>query len=228
MTRRIAVFASGGGSNLQSLLDHFATSAIARVALVVSNRADAGAVGRARAAEVPVHIIETTGRTEDAVAHHTLTALQEADIDVVALAGYLKLIPAAVVDGFRGRMVNVHPALLPAFGGPGMYGRHVHRAVLAAGVRVTGVTVHHVDTRYDEGHAIAQWPVPVLPHDTPETLAARVLRAEHIVYPCAVEALCRQLDGATFDTPEFAFNASPNEALSPRAVRGALGLPLEE
>jgi folate-dependent phosphoribosylglycinamide formyltransferase PurN len=101
-------------------------------------------------------------------------------------------------------MLNVHPALLPAFGGPGMYGMRVHEAVLAAGCRVSGATVHHVDERYDEGRIIAQWPVPVLPDDTAETLAARVLRVEHRLYPAVVDALVRANGRLTDDRPAVA------------------------
>jgi len=135
-----------------------------------------------------------------------MTTLSAADIDLVALAGYLRLVPDAVIRRYRGRIVNIHPALLPAFGGKGMYGMHVHRAVIAAGCSITGVTVHHVDERYDEGRPIAQWPVPVLHGDTPETLAARVLRIEHALYPLAVEALARRLPAST--GPQAGFNAS--------------------
>ena len=108
------------------------------------------------------------------------------------LAGWLQLVPSEVVARYHGRMVNVHPALLPAFGGKGMYGKRVHQAVIAAGARVSGATVHLVDERYDEGAILAQWPVPVLPGDTPETLAARVLAVEHRILPLAVEALARE------------------------------------
>ncbi len=114
------------------------------------------------------------------------------------------MIPLAVVHRFAGRMLNVHPALLPAFGGKGMYGRHVHEAVLAAGCFVSGVTVHLVEEQYDEGPIIAQWPVPVLAGDTADTLAARVLRVEHAVFPFAVEAIARRLH----DSPRHGFAAT--------------------
>ena len=113
------------------------------------------------------------------------------DIDIVALAGYLRFVPAEVTRRWRGRIVNVHPSLLPAFGGAGMYGIRVHQAVIAAGVRVTGVTVHFVDEQYDQGPIIAQVPVPVLPTDTPELLATRVLAVEHALYPAALDAVAR-------------------------------------
>jgi folate-dependent phosphoribosylglycinamide formyltransferase PurN len=115
------------------------------------------------------------------------------DAQLVVLAGYLKLVPKSVVSRFRGRMINIHPALLPDFGGPGMYGHHVHEAVLASGARESGVTVHFVDEEFDRGEIIAQERVPVRPNDTPETLAARVLEAEHRLLPKVVLDLARRL-----------------------------------
>jgi phosphoribosylglycinamide formyltransferase 1 len=191
-----AVFVSGGGSNLQALLDRFASGGAARIALVITDRQDAGALQRAAAAGVPALHIPTGGRPADEVAQDTLAALHRYDIELVALAGYLRLVPAAVTQAYRDRILNIHPALLPAFGGRGMYGRRVHEAVLAAGCRVTGATVHRVDERYDEGRIIAQWPVPVLPGDDASTLAARVLQVEHRLYPAAVEAVAARRGGA--------------------------------
>lgn len=189
---RIAVFASGGGTNLQALLDRFnvARSELARVELVVASRSGIGALDRA--AEAGVRGVVLDPRLEgERHGESLLDLLQAAQTDLVVLAGYLHLVPGAVVDRFRGRMLNVHPALLPAFGGAGMYGMRVHRAVLGSGARISGATVHQVDERYDEGAIVAQWPVPVLRGDSPETLAARVLRVEHLLLPAAVEALLR-------------------------------------
>jgi phosphoribosylglycinamide formyltransferase 1 len=193
---RLAVFASGGGSNLQALIDRFAGSEHVTVALVVSDRADSGALRRAQAHGVPVAHIPVSGRDGEDVARDTLDALDANGIDLVALAGYLRLVPPAVVRQLAGRILNIHPALLPAFGGPGMYGRRVHEAVLAAGCTVSGATVHYVDERYDEGRVIAQWPVPVLRDDTATTLAARVLQIEHRLYPAVVDAIARGGKGA--------------------------------
>ena len=182
---RVAVLVSGGGTNLQSLLDATATpDAPARVAVAVSNRADAGALDRARRAGVRTAVL-----ADHTNAAELLRALD--DPDLVVLAGYLKLVPAEVVARFRCRMINIHPALLPAFGGPGFYGRRVHEAVLASGATVSGATIHYVDDHYDRGAIIAQWPVPVHAGDTPETLAARVLAVEHRLLPAVVLALAR-------------------------------------
>lgn len=198
MSLRVAVFASGGGSNLQALLDHFRhDDAPVRIALVICDRAEAGALARAQAAGVPARVIAAARRDPTEVGEETLAALALERIDIVALAGYLRLVPPAVVHAYRGRIVNVHPALLPAFGGRGMYGLNVHRAVLAAGCLVTGATIHHVDENYDEGRIIAQWPVPVLHGDTPESLAARVLRVEHILYPAALTMLAHAIAAGT-------------------------------
>ena len=184
---RLAVLVSGGGSNLQALLDHLRALGDARAAdvvLVAADRPQAGALARAIAHGIDATALDSPG---DAGALDAL--LTEHDVDFVVLAGYLKLVPAEVTRRFRGRMLNVHPALLPAFGGPGMYGLRVHRAVLAAGARVSGPTVHFVDEHYDRGAIVAQWPVPVSALDTPESLAARVLRAEHALLPRVVQAL---------------------------------------
>lgn len=183
---RVAVLASGGGTNLQTLLDACGPDAPARVTRVISNRPDAGALERARRAGIPAVVLRDPGDAAE-----LLAAL--ADADLVVLAGYLKLVPAAVVARFPRRLVNIHPALLPAFGGPGMYGRRVHAAVLASGATESGVTVHYVDEQYDRGPIIAQRTVPVVPGDTPETLAARVLAVEHQLLPQVVLELARKL-----------------------------------
>lgn len=158
----------------------------ARVTHVVSNRADAGALERARQAGV-----RTTVLADPADVEELLRAL--ADADLVVLAGYLKLIPARVVARFRQRTINIHPALLPAFGGPGMYGRRVHEAVLASGAVQSGATVHYVDEQFDRGPIIAQRTVPVLPDDTPDTLAQRVLAVEHELLPQVVAELANRI-----------------------------------
>jgi formyltetrahydrofolate-dependent phosphoribosylglycinamide formyltransferase len=194
--KRLAVLASGGGSNLQALLDHLEQLGNARAAdvvLVASERADAGALARAIRHHVATALLPDAEHTDREPLGELLTRHA---IELVVLAGYVRLVPDAVVHAFADRMVNVHPALLPAFGGKGMYGRRVHEAVLRAGVGVTGVTVHLVDTVYDNGRILAQWPVPVLGGDDPARLAARVLRVEHALYPRVVQALAAgQFDG---------------------------------
>ena len=183
---RVAVLVSGGGTNLQALLDALHDSPLARVARVISNRPDAGALARAGRAGVPTTVLRDPGDPAE-----LQSALAGAEL--VVLAGYLKLVHASVVARFRGRMINIHPALLPDFGGPGMYGRRVHEAVLASGAKESGVTVHFVDDAFDRGEIIAQERVPVRPNDTPETLAARVLEAEHRLLPKVVLQLAKEL-----------------------------------
>ena len=188
---RVAVLASGGGSNLQAILDHSAARGDARaveVVLVAANRANAGALDRASAASVPAAVI-----TNPADGAALVRLLESHGVECVALAGYLKLVPPEVTARWRGRIVNIHPSLLPKFGGAGMYGRRVHEAVLAAGETESGATVHQVDDVYDRGAIVAQERVPVEPHDTPDSLAARVLAAEHRLYPRTLDALARQL-----------------------------------
>ena len=182
---RVAVLASGGGTNLQALLDRLDARAPARVVRVIASRPDAGALERARRAGVPAAVLPDPG---DATA--LLAAVGDAQL--VVLAGWVKRVPAAVVARFRFRMINIHPALLPGFGGPGMYGQRVHEAVLASGATLSGATAHYVDEEYDHGPIIAQWPVPVHAADTPASLAARVLEAEHELLPRVVLALARR------------------------------------
>jgi len=195
-TKAVAVFASGGGTNLQSLLDIFGRDGSpdpsARIALVVTDRPGIRALERAEKAGVPTATIPPKDYdSREAFAQALLEALRAHGIELIALAGYLKLVPESVVQAYRGRIVNIHPAPLPAFGGPGMYGHHVHEAVLKCSAAVSGPTIHFVDERYDTGPIIAQWPVPVHPDDTPDTLAARVLKYEHQLYPAVLRALAR-------------------------------------
>ncbi|MGB7212484.1 MAG: phosphoribosylglycinamide formyltransferase [Gemmatimonadales bacterium] len=183
MPLRVAVAVSGGGTNLQALLDALPPGSAAEVVLVVSNKAGSGGLERARRHGVPAMAL-----ADPADASEWIDLLGRHLVDLLVLAGYLKLMPAAVVSAYRGRMINIHPALLPDFGGPGMYGERVHQAVLASGAFQSGATVHLVDEAYDRGAILAQVQVPVLPQDTPLSLAARVLDAEHWLLPRVVLA----------------------------------------
>jgi phosphoribosylglycinamide formyltransferase 1 len=194
MPSRLAVLASGRGSNLQAIVDHFdnlARERVAKVVLVASNRADSPALIRAATASIDIaHFNAADDGTE------LLDLLKKHRIDLVVLAGYLKRIPSKVIREYSGRIVNIHPALLPAFGGEGMYGVRVHQAVIASGAKESGVTVHLVDDEYDRGPIVAQWRVPVEPSDTADKLAARLLNVEHVVFPRTVEmvAILQQLE----------------------------------
>ena len=199
MPSRLAVLASGRGSNLQAIIEHFenlSRERVAKVVLVASNRADSPALIRAATASIDIaHFNSTDGGSE------LLALLHKFRIDLVVLAGYLKRIQPKVIGEYAGRIINIHPALLPAFGGEGMYGANVHEAVIASGAAESGVTVHLVDDEYDRGPIVAQWRVPVSRSDTAESLAARVLNVEHVVYPRAVEmvAILQQLESKRTD-----------------------------
>jgi formyltetrahydrofolate-dependent phosphoribosylglycinamide formyltransferase len=193
---RVAVLVSGGGTNLQALIDALGgaspPTAPARISRVISSRPDAGALERARRAGIPTTVLRDPQDPAE-----LLAAIGDAQL--VVLAGYLKLVPGAVVARFRQRMVNIHPALLPDFGGPGMYGRRVHEAVLASRATESGATVHYVDEHYDRGPIVAQRRVPVRPDDTADTLAQRVLAAEHALLPEVLLSLARRIQQETID-----------------------------
>ena len=209
---RIAILASGDGSNAQSIIDHFSqqhASVADTVVLVASNRAEAGALQRASAAGIASHLIKDATNGAE-----LLAALHAVHAELLVLAGYLKLVPLEVVKAFEGRLLNVHPALLPAFGGHGMYGQRVHEAVIASGAKVSGVTVHFVNEAFDQGPIAAQWPVAVLSHDTARTLAERVLQVEHQLFPVVIEAVTAGL--ITLDTTGHVHGSLP--ATSPFAT----------
>jgi phosphoribosylglycinamide formyltransferase-1 len=194
MPLKVAVLASHTGSNLRAL-----TSAAARphcpftVALVISNNSTSGALAHARELSIPaLHLSGRTHPEPDHLDHAMLAALREHHIGLVVTAGYMKKIGPATLDTYAGRILNIHPSLLPRHGGPGMHGQHVHESVLASGDTVSGASVHHVTAEYDEGPVIARQEVPVLPDDTPQTLAERVLAAEHSLLPATITAIaCR-------------------------------------
>lgn len=185
---RLAVFASGGGTNFQAILDAIDHGTLpAKPVCCVSNTPDAGALDRAERADVPTAVVPPSDYDDPSTfGNALLDVLAEHDVSFVALAGYMIKVPTNVVDAYRGRITNVHPALLPAFGGQGMYGMHVHEAVIEYGAHWSGVTVHLVDEEYDHGPIILQEPVPVYPDDTPQALADRVQKVEHRLYPEAL------------------------------------------
>lgn len=190
----IAVFGSGRGSNFQSILTAIEQGRVsgARISVVMSNNQGAGILAIARAHALPaLHLSQKQFPDEETFTAAVLSALRGHGADFIALAGYLKRVPPAVVAAYRNRIVNIHPALLPRFGGAGMYGLRVHEAVIASGERVSGATVHYVDEEYDRGPIVLQKTVPVLPGDTPESLAARVLALEHELYPEAISIIAR-------------------------------------
>lgn len=191
--KRIAVMLSGRGSNFAALLRAIDKGTVpGQVVLVVSNRSDAGGLDLAKERGIPSKVIQKRDfENPEDFDRANLRVLQEASVDMVVLAGYLSLIGPHTVAAFPEAIVNVHPALLPSFGGPGYYGHHVHEAVLKAGCKLSGATVHFVTDGVDEGPIIAQGAVPVLDEDSAESLAARVLAQEHRLLPAAVGATLR-------------------------------------
>lgn len=189
MTRpaRLAVLLSGGGTTLQNLIDRIAAGRLAaEIAVVVASRAEAYGLERARAAAIPALAVPRKGHADPQAFNDALhAALAPYAADLVVLAGFLSLFEPR--ERYAGRVMNIHPALIPAFCGTGFYGHRVHEAVLAAGVKVSGCTVHFADEHYDHGPIILQGCVPVLDDDTPDTLAARVLALEHELYPQAIQ-----------------------------------------
>ena len=180
----LAVYLSGTGSNFKSIAASIVAGRLpARIALVVSNKADAAGLAAAREMTLPTAVFDRdTYLNGDAFADAMMVALKSNDVDFIVLAGYMRKLPPRVVRSFAGSIVNIHPALLPRFGGKGMYGMNVHQAVIDAGEIEGGVTIHYVDEMYDHGDIIAQRRVPVLAGDTAESLRDRVLEQEHIIY----------------------------------------------
>jgi phosphoribosylglycinamide formyltransferase 1 len=191
----IAVFGSGRGSNFLAILRAIDEGRItgARIVLVVSNNSTSGILDVARTHSLPaVHLSQKQYASEDQFADALIEKLCASETDLIALAGYMKRIPARVITAFHGKILNIHPALLPKYGGQGMFGIHVHEAVLASGDAESGATVHLVDEEYDHGRILLQKKVPVFQTDLPETLAARVLEVEHEIYPLAVKLFVAQ------------------------------------
>ena len=185
----IAVFASGRGSNAQAILDAIEADIIrnATIVAVISNNSDAGVLTLAREHDIPaVHANRKGFKSDEEWCQALLTMLDDFGANFIVLAGYMKKVDAEIVRRFRNRIVNIHPALLPDFGGPGMYGMHVHEAVVKSGSKVSGATVHLVDEEYDRGPIVLQQSVALADGETTETLAAKVLKIEHELYPKAI------------------------------------------
>lgn len=196
-TSRIALFASGNGSNAHQIIRHFSTISDIEVALVISNKAGAPVLKRAADHGITTYVHSA----EEIQNGQLLKVVRKHAIDFIALAGYLKQIGTAVIAAYPQKIVNIHPALLPKFGGKGMYGIHVHRAVIAARETLSGMTIHYVTENYDEGAIIEQQTCPVTAGDTAETIQQKVLQLEHAHYPKCIERLVRfHIGGAESNT----------------------------
>lgn len=183
--KKIAIFASGEGTNAERIIRYFAERKTAEVALVITNKMQAGVLKRAGRLGIPTKVITASGFAEG----EALRVLRSHDIDFVVLAGFLLKVPEDILHDYPHRIVNIHPALLPKFGGKGMYGEHVHRAVINAGEAESGITIHYINEQYDEGSIIFQASCPVLPEDTADTLAQRVHGLEYAHYPEVIERI---------------------------------------
>lgn len=188
--KHLVIFASGAGSNAQQIINYFRNSSLAKVALIVCNKAGAGVISIAEKENIPVLLIEKE-RFFKGDAY--LTELNAVKADLIILAGFLWKIPQVLIDAYPKRIINIHPALLPKYGGKGMYGQYVHEAILNAGEMESGITIHYVDEHYDNGDIIFQTACPVLESDNSESLAARIHQLEHLHYPVVIEELLLKL-----------------------------------
>ncbi|MHC1706489.1 MAG: phosphoribosylglycinamide formyltransferase [Bacteroidales bacterium] len=189
-TVNIAIFASGSGTNAQRLAEYFKDHPQLRISLILSNKADAFVLERAKNLEIPAVVFSAKEFRET---QQVLETLKMFDIDFLVLAGFLLLVPDYLLKAYPGKIINIHPALLPDYGGKGMYGHHVHEAVIASGDTSSGISIHYVNEHYDEGNIIFQALCPVLPDDTAETLAARIHELEYKFFPVIVEKVCTGL-----------------------------------
>ena len=181
----LIIFASGKGSNAQAIIDYFKQKPIARVALIISNKADAGVLDIAKKEHIPFLIINRHSFHEALL----ISQINQYKPSLIILAGFLWKVPETLIHAFRNKIINIHPALLPDHGGKGMYGHHVHNAVIASGKKETGITIHYVDEVYDSGDVIVQARCPVSSADVAESLAARVHQLEHFFFPRTIDFL---------------------------------------
>lgn len=188
----LIIFASGKGSNAQAIINHFKANGKATVSLIVSNKADAGVLDIARNEHIPYLVIDRQTFKETLL----VDQLQSYKPSLIILAGFLWKVPDTIIHAFKDRIINIHPALLPLHGGKGMYGHHVHQAVIAAGSGESGITIHYVNEVYDSGNIILQARCKVLDADTPDDLAHRIHSLEHFYFPKTVEFLLDQQDPA--------------------------------
>ena len=186
--KNLVIFASGAGSNARAIINYFSGSDTVKVVLIVCNKPGAGVINIAKEYHIPVLMIEKDRfKTGDAY----LPEIKKVRADLLILAGFLWKVPQKLIDAYRGRIINIHPALLPKYGGKGMYGQYVHESVLNAGEVESGISIYYVDEHYDNGDIIFQTACPILESDTPESLAERIHELEHIHYPRVIEQVVK-------------------------------------
>ncbi|WP_419802887.1 phosphoribosylglycinamide formyltransferase [Mucilaginibacter sp.] len=188
--KRIAIFASGSGSNAQKIMEYFKRNDLAEVSLVLTNNPDAYVLQRADNFETPTHIFNRKAFYQS---DEVVKILQKLNIDLVVLAGFLWLVPQNLLQAFPNKIINIHPALLPNYGGKGMYGDHIHRAVLAAREKESGISIHFVNAHFDEGEMIQQFRFKIEPQDQLENIRFKIQQLEHQHYPKVIEQVLRKL-----------------------------------
>jgi formyltetrahydrofolate-dependent phosphoribosylglycinamide formyltransferase len=195
LTINLAIFASGAGSNAQKIIDHFRNSNSVKIALIVCNKKKAGVLQIAEKENIPSLVIE---KEKFFSGNGYLDELASEKIGFIVLAGFLWKVPEALIRAFPKRIINIHPALLPGYGGQGMYGNHVHEAIISAQDKESGITIHYVDEHYDNGDIILQVKCPILDDDTPASLANRIHELEYANYPVVIEDLVRRLQATSY------------------------------
>ncbi len=188
--KRIAIFASGSGSNAQKIMEHFKSNTYAEVTLVLTNNPEAYVLQRADNFEIPTHIFNRRAFYQSG---EIIRLLESLNIDLVVLAGFLWLVPPDLIAAFPNKIINIHPALLPNYGGKGMYGDHIHRAVLVAGEKESGITVHYINEHFDEGEIIQQFRFRIEPTDQLENVRFKIQQLEHLHYPKLIEGLVKKM-----------------------------------
>lgn len=187
--KKIAIFASGNGSNCENIIKYFSQSEVARVVLVVTNNPSAKVIERAKRLNTDISIVPKDSISDSSI---MLPLLREKSIDLIVLAGFMLFIPPFLIDNYPHRIVNIHPSLLPKYGGKGMYGMHVHEAVKENNEKESGITIHFVNNEYDRGEIIAQYSTPVSPDDSAEEIAEKVHKLEYAHYPSIIEKIIRE------------------------------------
>jgi phosphoribosylglycinamide formyltransferase-1 len=190
MKKRIAIFASGSGSNAQKIMEHFKRNADAEVVLILTNNPQAYVLQRADNFEIPTHIFN---RTEFYDTDDVIKLLKNLQVDLIVLAGFLWLVPPSLLKAFPNKIINIHPALLPKYGGKGMYGDHIHKAVLAAGEEESGITIHFTNEEFDEGEILHQSKFRIDPGDTLEVIKFKIQQLEHHHFPRVIESLLKKM-----------------------------------